>query len=100
MGMTDLKASKPGSLVMKDHRATGAAAMSLAASYAYYFGNRAPFMEWWRRINDALEDQGRDGILYGAARAGWLEGLTIDQAVKRQLENLDSSQEERSYYDV
>lgn len=59
-----------------------------------------PFAPWWRAVNEALEDQGRAQITYGPAARWWAEGLTPDQAVKRQLDNLESSQEERSHYDA
>jgi hypothetical protein len=50
------------------------------------------FMDWWRQVNDA----GREQLLYGLARAWFAERITP----ARQLENLESSQEERSYYDA
>ena len=58
------------------------------------------FMDWWKEVNDALEDQGRNGILHGDARSWFAEGVTPTEAVQRELENLESSQEEQSYYDV
>jgi hypothetical protein len=87
---------------MKDHRAKGAETLSRAGSYEHYFGPRKPpFWSWLRAVDDSLEDQGRARIpSHANARSWWLEGLTVDQAVKRQLENLESSQEERSTYDV
>jgi hypothetical protein len=57
------------------------------------------FLTWWSQVNDALEDQGREQILYGRARDWHLAGLTVAEAVERELENLESAQEERSYYD-
>ncbi len=61
---------------------------------------RMKFAPWWRAVNEALEDEGRAQILFRLASAWWAEGLTPIQAVERQLENLESSQEERSYYDA
>jgi hypothetical protein len=61
---------------------------------------RMKFAPWWRAVNEALEDEGRAQILYGLACRWWAEGLTPAEAVQRQLDNLESSQEERSYYDA
>jgi hypothetical protein len=61
---------------------------------------RTKFVSWWSQVNEALEDQGRAQILFSRACAWWAEGLTPAQAVERQLENLESSQEERSTYDA
>jgi len=86
---------------MKDHRVKGVEAASLHASYESYFGKRKlAFAPWWRVVNAALEDQGRAQILFRTAAAWWAEGLSPAEAVTRELENLESSQEERSYYDA
>jgi hypothetical protein len=86
---------------MKDNRVKGVEAASLHASYEFYFGQgKLAFMPWWKAVNDALEDQGRNGVLYDDARSWHAEGLSPAEAVTRELENLESSQEERSYYDV
>ena len=61
---------------------------------------RMRFADWWRAVNAALEDQGRAIILFRLASAWWAEGLTPGEAVQRQLDNLESSQEERSFYDA
>lgn len=61
---------------------------------------RMRFADWWRAVNEALEDQGRAIILFRLASAWWAEGLTPGEAVQRQLDNLESSQEERSFYDA
>jgi hypothetical protein len=75
--------------------------LSLAGSYEFYFGQRKlALAPWWRQVNAALEDDGRATLLFRLASAWWAEGLSPAQAVTRQLENLESSQEERSYYDV
>lgn len=60
---------------------------------------RMKFAHWWHAVNEALADQGRAVILFRLASAWWAEGLTPAQAVQRQLENLESAQEERSHYD-
>ena len=61
---------------------------------------RMKFVEWWRKANTILEDEGRAVLLFRLASAWWAEGLSPMQAVVRQLENLESAQEERSYYDA
>jgi hypothetical protein len=75
---------------MKDHRA----AASLEASYEFYFGQRRPpFAQRWLAVNAALHDEGGESLPgYYRGRSWWLEGLTVDQAVKRHLE---PAQEER-----
>jgi hypothetical protein len=62
--------------------------------------HKLALMPWWTKVNDALEDQGLNGLLYGDARAWHAERISPAEAVARQLENLESAQEERSYYDV
>ena len=57
---------------------------------------RTKFNIWWRQVNETLEDEGRAVILFRLAGQWWAEGLTPAQAVHRQLENLESSQEEPS----
>jgi alkylated DNA nucleotide flippase Atl1 len=80
---------------MKDPRAHE------AASYEHYFGSRKlALAPWWRAVNAALEDQGRATLLFRQASAWWAEGLSPAEAVTRELENLESAQEERSAYDV
>ena len=66
----------------------------------HYAMRTMSFAPWWRAVNQALEDQGRAQILLSLASAWWAEGLSPGEAVQRQLENLESSQEERSYYDA
>jgi hypothetical protein len=61
---------------------------------------RMKFSDWWRQVNAALEDDGREVILLRRACAWWAEGLTPAQAVERELDNINSAQEERSYYDT
>jgi hypothetical protein len=88
---------------MKDNRAKGLEAASLHASYEFYFGPRRlmPFADWWRQVNDALQDEGGETLPgYYRGRSWWLEGLSPAEAVTRHLENLESAQEEQSYYDV
>jgi hypothetical protein len=58
------------------------------------------FMDWWKQVNDLLEDCGSFDIRWGQAHSWHAEGLTPAEAVQRQLDNLESSQEERSYYDA
>ena len=58
------------------------------------------FNAWWRQVNKALEDEGRSVVLLRQAAAWWAEGLTPAQAALRFVENVESSLEERSHYDV
>jgi hypothetical protein len=60
----------------------------------------ANFMTWWKAVNDPLEDKGLNGLPFGDARSWFAERITPDEAVERHLDNLESSQEERSYYDA
>jgi hypothetical protein len=93
-----MKNMTPGAFGMKDNHAQGVETMSLHASYEFYFDSRrAPFWQWLRMVDDRLDARLPS---YAAARLWWLEGLTIDRAIQRHLENLESAQEERSYYDV
>jgi hypothetical protein len=93
---------------MRDHRSIGVAAASLHASYEFYFGQRkdnamdvknTPFLDWWKEVNDLLEDAGNEPILFGIARSWFAEKITPAEAFLRQQENIESSQEVRSYYD-
>jgi hypothetical protein len=59
------------------------------------------FNDWWRAVNVALEDTGGESLpSFFQGRVWWAKGLTVSEAVERHLENEESSQEERSYYDV
>lgn len=58
------------------------------------------FMTWWRQVNESLGDEGSEELLFGLARSWFAEGVSVDEALERVRENLESSQEERSYYDV
>jgi hypothetical protein len=50
-------------------------------------------MNWWKQVNDLLEDCGSFDIRWGQAHSWHAEGLTPAEAVQRQLDNLESSQE-------
>ena len=59
-------------------------------------------LDWWRQANEILAAEiGYDDlILAGDAHNWFLAGLTPTEAALRFVENVESSLEERSYYDV
>ena len=59
-------------------------------------------LDWWRQANAILEaETGYDDMLLaGDAHRWFAEGLTPTEAALRFVENVESSLEERSYYDV
>jgi hypothetical protein len=61
---------------------------------------KTKFVSWWIAVNQELEDQGLETLSFRHASTWWTEGATVAEAVERHLENLESSQEERSYYDA
>lgn len=58
-----------------------------------------PFIAWWRQANAEMEDRGAHEMGFRDARYWFERNYSPDTAARLQLENEDSAQEERSYYD-
>lgn len=58
-----------------------------------------PFLTWWREANDEMIAKSGYDMNLGDARYWYERNHSPGTAARLQIENEDSTQEERSYYD-